>query len=111
MGVMFVYQDARSPVTTNYWSAIPYISISISLDLLLTFMIAVRLVVYVRNTRTAMGIVGIGGLCKAIVTMLVESSVIYAVTSLLFLVPWTAGNPTANIFLPILGHAQVRSFP
>ena len=111
MGVMFVYQDARSPVTTNYWSAIPYISISISLDFLLTFMIAVRLIVYVRNTRTAMGIAGIGGLCKAIVTMLVESSVIYAVTSLLFLVPWTTGNPTANIFLPILGHAQVRSFP
>ena len=109
MGAMMVYQSAQ--LTSSYWSAIPYFSISISLDLILTLMIVIRLVVYARNTRTAMGITGVGGLCKAIVTMLIESSIIYAVNSLLFIVPWVTKNYADDIFLPILGQAQVRSFP
>ena len=104
-----VYQSAQ--LTSSYWSAIPYFSISISLDLILTLMIVIRLVVYARNTRTAMGITGVGGLCKAIVTMLIESSIIYAVNSLLFIVLWATKNYADDIFLPILGQAQVRSFP
>ena len=108
MGVMLVYQSAQ--ITSNDWSAIPYFSISTSFDLLLTLMIAIRLVVYARNTRTALGIAGIGGLCMAIVTMLIESSMIYAVNSLFFIVTWATGSHAANVFLPIVGMAQVSSF-
>ena len=108
MGIMLVYQTAD--LTGGVWFGLPYFSIALSLNVLLTLMIVVRLILHTGNIRTSMGNSGTNGLYRVIVTMLVESSVIYAVTSLLFLVPWTAGNPTANIFLPILGHAQVRSF-
>ena len=54
---------------------------------------------------------GIGELYKAIVTMLVESSALYAVNSLLFIASWRAGNHAADIFVPMLAETQVRIFP
>jgi len=75
-------------------------------------MIVVRLVLHSRNIRTAMGTSnGVGGLYKAIVTMLIESSALYAVNSLLFVGTWGAGSGAADIFLPILAETQVRAFP
>ena len=81
MGIILVYQS--SELTAKVWSALPYFSISLSLNVLLTLMIVARLVLHTRNIRTSMGIAGIGGLCKVIITMLIESSVIYATSSLL----------------------------
>ena len=109
MGVMLIHQSSQ--VASDDWSAIPYFSISISLDLLLTLMIVIRLILFARNTRTAVGMVGIGELCRAIVTMLIESSTLYAVNSLLFVVSWATGSHAAQIFLPVLAETQVRAFP
>ena len=53
--------------------SIPHYSISISLNVLLTLMIVTRLVLHGRDIRTSMGIAGIGGLCRAVITMLIES--------------------------------------
>ena len=115
MGVMFIYQTSQP--NSSIWNSIainfglPYFSISISLNVLLTLMIVVRLALHSRNIRSAMGApVGISGLYKAIVTMLIESSALYAVNSLLFIGPWAAGNHAADIFLPILAETQVRVF-
>ena len=50
------------------------------------------------------------GLCqaiKAIVIMLVESSALYAVSSLLFIAPWGARSHIADAFWPILAETQV----
>ena len=109
MGTVFVYQLAQ--LTGSRWSVIPYLSISLSLNILLTLMIAIRLILHARNTRAALGITKIGGLCKAIVVMLVESCALYAVSSLLFIGPWGAGNNVANFFSALLGYTQVRAFP
>ena len=109
MGVMFVYQTAG--VTTNAWSVLPYLSISLSLNVLVTLVIIIRLILHAGNTRTALGGAGIGGLCKAIVVMLVESCALYAVSSLLFIGPLGAGSFIMNVFLPILAETQVRAFP
>jgi len=115
MGVMFIYQTSQP--NSSIWNSVainfglPYFSISISLNVLLTLMIVVRLALHSRNIRSAMGApVGISGLYKAIVTMLIESSALYAVNSLLFIGPWAAGNHAADIFLPILAETQVRVF-
>lgn len=55
---------------------------------------------------------GASGLYETIITVLVESCAIYAVTSLLFVVPWGAKSHVADIFLPILAEVQVRApFP
>ena len=109
IGIIFNYQNARVAGIT--WTAIPYFSISLSLNVLLTLMIVIRLILYARNTHTAMGLNGIGGLCKAIVTMLVESCALYAVSSLLVIGPWSANiNPITNFFLAVLPEIQVRAF-
>jgi len=113
MGVMFIYQTSQP--NSSIWNSIainfglPYFSISISLNVLLTLMIVIRLALHSRNIRAAMGApAGLSGLYKAIVTMLIESSALYAVNSLLFIGPWGAGNHAADIFLPILAETQVR---
>ena len=73
-------------------------------------MIVIRVVLYMRFIRTAKGSAGLDGLYKGIVTVLIESSALYAVNSLLFVGPWGAGNHASDIFLPILAQTQVRAF-
>ena len=51
------------------------------------------------------------GLHKTIVTVLIESSALYAVNSLLFVGPWGANSHVADIFLPILAETQVCTIP
>ena len=74
-------------------------------------MIAVRLILHARNTRAALGITGIGGLCRAVVMMLVESCALYAVNSLLVIGPLGAGNVTWSLFAATINEIQVRAFP
>jgi len=112
--VTLVYQG--SGVTNAVWGAFvshpttPYLSVSIPLNVLLTMMIVARLVLHSKNIRAAMGApAGIGGLYKTTITVLVESSALYAVSSLLVI--WDAGSRIAYIFLPILAETQVRAFP
>ena len=78
MGIIFVYQ-ARGP-TTIAWAAIPYSSPSLSLNILLTLMIVIRLTLHVRGVQAVMGGIGSGGLCKAIVTMFFESCAINTIS-------------------------------
>ena len=109
MGIVLVH--ANSELAVNAWAGLVYLSISFSLNVLLTLMIIIRIVLHVRNTRAAVGINGIGGLSKAIVTMLVESCALYAVSTLLVLGSLGAdngGSPITNFFLPILTQTQVR---
>ena len=115
MGVMFIYQTSKP--LNGLWSSVvvvfglPYFSISIALNILLTLMIVTRLILHARNIRTVTGTpTGIGGLYRATVTMLIESSALVAVNSLLFIGAWGAGNHAAEIFLAILAANQVRAF-
>ena len=88
-----------------------YISLSLALNVLLTSMIVVRLILYSRNVRAAMGSqTGIGGLYKSIATMLVESSALFTVSSVLVIGPWAATNAIANVFVRVLAETQVRAF-
>ena len=50
---------------------------------------------------------GAGGLYKVIVTMVIESSALYAVTFVPYIVPWSTKSGVQFIFLPILADAQV----
>jgi hypothetical protein len=50
-----------------------------------------------------------GELYRAIVTILVESSALYAVNSLLFIVPWSRESALTEFFFPILAETQVRA--
>ena len=87
---------------------IPYFSISMSLNILLTLMIVVRLALHNRRLRS----VQVGLVDKTYTTvsaMIIESSALYAVSSLLFIGPWAAKSWIAGVFSPILAETQVRA--
>ena len=87
-----------------------YFAVSLSLNVLLTFMIVIRLILHRRNIRNAMGAsAGAGRLYGAVITMLVESSTLYAVSFLLFFVPWAARFWVGSNFWAILLQVQVRA--
>ena len=96
-----------SSAVTNF--GLPCLSITISLNILLTLMIVIRLILHTRNIRTAMGITGIGGLSKAVVTMLVESCALHTMSSLFVFAPWAAGYHDVMSFVPIFTRTQVRA--
>ena len=112
VGIVFLYKTSQPNSVQNSLGAnfgIPYYSITVALNVLLTVIIATRLILHSKNIRNALGSpVGVGGLYKAIVTMLVESSALYAITSLLFIGPWAAQSWAADIFLPVVAQVQVR---
>lgn len=110
-GVVIVYYQVTQPATGE-WSAVaiafnyPYYSISLSLNVLLTLMITGRLLHQSRKIRSALG-PGNSGLYRTIITMLIESSALYAASSLLFLGPWAVLSWIGNAFFLILGEIQV----
>lgn len=116
MGIMLIYQSSRPESnlrnpTAIFDFAIPSYSISLSLNVLLTLMIVARLILHDRKFGKAMGAPATtGGLYNSIVTVLVESSALYAVSVLLFIGLWASNNPSANVFSPILAGTQVRPF-
>jgi len=93
---------------SNAQSTLPYLAISLSLNIILTLMIVVRLFLLDRSVRaTTQSPGGISGLYKTISTMLIESSALFAVSSLLVIVPLAAGNLVAKTFYAILAQTQV----
>ena len=116
MGVVFIYQSSRArnvimDASRIMTFGIPFFSISFSLNILLTLMIVARLILHNRNLREAFGPSnGATGLYKAIGTMLVESCALFAVNSVLFIGPWSAGSPAQFIFFPVLAGTQVGYF-
>lgn len=108
-GVLSLYQRLGRGNLTGV-TEIVYFSISLSLNLLLTLMIIVRLVLHSRNIRKAIGASsGAHGLYAAVVTMLVESSALYATTFLLYMVPIATSSYVSYIFSAALGDTQVRA--
>jgi len=91
---------------------IAYHSVTLSLNVFLTIMIVVRLVLRSRGVQIATkSTAGFGGLYKTIATMLVESSALFAVSSLLVIGTLIPKSPLMDLFLPILAQTQVRTFP
>ena len=114
MGIMLIDQIARPH--DKFWSSvdtdfgIPYFSISLAINSVLTLMIVIRLVMHSRNVRNAMGAQATGttGLYTTINTFLIESSALYTLTFLLFVVPWGVTSYVEYIFFPLLAQIQVR---
>ena len=109
MGIVFIYQSAAAYALQ--WSALPYYSISLSLNVILTLMIIIRIILHARHARTAAGTTGTAGLYHSIITMLIESCALYSVSLLLVIGPWGAENPVTNFFLAVLPETQVRALP
>lgn len=106
MGIMHVFiASARIALHTSVDIDTSYYLICLSLNMLLTLMIIARLILHSRKIRHTTGTSD--GLYSNIVTMLVESYALYAVTLLSYIVPLALANWAAAIFWGILGNVQV----
>ena len=73
-------------------------------------MIVIRLVRHRRNIRKALGTTtGASGLYDTLITMLVESCALYAVSYILFIAFFNTTSPIQDIFSQILTGTQVRA--
>ena len=104
-GILWSYHGAgQGPESLGIYIK-AYISICVSLNVLITLMIIMRLALHSRNIRNAIGASpGLGGLYTAVITMLVESSALNAVGYLLYIV---SNSPHKFFFTPPLGEIQV----
>ena len=114
VGIELVYYQATHSVCTVWRSTpinvgIPY-SISVSLDVLLTLMIAIRFALLSREIRRLMNApFKFGEVYKAIIAILGESLALYAITFLLWIGTWAVNNPVQHFFFQILAQTQVRA--
>ncbi|KAH8109253.1 hypothetical protein DFH11DRAFT_1843271 [Phellopilus nigrolimitatus] len=113
MGIMVLFQSSRpganlwSKVSVNF--GVPYFSLSMALNILVTLLIATRLLLYRRKLHRTLGPEQVAAVpYVTIAAMIVESSMLYAVFSLLFIGPYGANSQISHIFLPIL--SQVQSY-
>jgi hypothetical protein len=91
-------------LTVNW--TIPYFSLSLALNILVTIAIVARLLLYRHRITRALGPAH-GSQYAGIATMIIESAAIYSSFSLLFLIPFALNNPISAIFLQALGNVQV----
>ena len=114
-GIMITISQARGlggfRVTTPVDLGLLHVSISVSLNILLTLMITTRLLLHGRNIRAATGCpAGTSRLYKIIATMFIESSALFSVNVLLMIGLWAAGSGATDLFPAIVAETQVRSF-
>ena len=102
------YTDTSVNITT------PYVSICLSLNILLTLMIVLRLMVHIRRVRSATGASdGSSGLhttAATVIMMLIESYALYAGVFLAYIIPFALDSWAATLFTGLIGTAQVRVF-
>lgn len=108
-GIMWLLQDfVFSPWSSAgaiNWT-IPFFSLSLSLNILLTIAIVLRLLLFRRHIVSVLG-QGHGRQYTSVAAMIVESASIFSVFSLLFLVPFALNNPLNGLFFSPLGGVQV----
>ena len=113
MGTLLTYKtsqlgtSARNAVAVSNFG-VPYFFTSASLNVLLTLMIVIRLSLHGRKFRNSMDApTRSNGPYKAIITILIQSSALYAVAILLFIGPWSVSVYIDDVFFPLLAEIRV----
>ncbi|PSS05386.1 hypothetical protein PHLCEN_2v3875 [Hermanssonia centrifuga] len=112
LSIIGVYQTAVPG--NNIWSQVsisfllPYLSISISLTIILTLLIVGRLLYTTRLVKTAMG-EDHAKMYTSTAALIVESAAPYAFTSILFIIVFARGSNVQNLILPILAQVMCIS--
>ncbi|KAF8997019.1 hypothetical protein BDQ17DRAFT_1391962 [Cyathus striatus] len=110
MGILYLIQ-VGAPLGSP-WSNNPinytllYASISLTLNMFITVMIVVRLLVYRRRLLNTLGGEH-GTVYLSVTTILIESAALYAMFSLMFLIPFGLKSAFANIMLQALSEIQI----
>lgn len=110
MGTLLLTQVSQPGL--SIWSnssvnfALTYFSVSLTLNILTTVLILVRLFQYRYEMTRSLGKAH-GKYYTSVAAMLVESASLYAACSLLFLVPYVLNHPLQNIFMQVLSQVQI----
>ncbi|KAG1850819.1 hypothetical protein DFJ58DRAFT_793205 [Suillus subalutaceus] len=113
LGVLFLYQIS-SPSSSPYSAAgttvnftFPYFFFELATNIMVTILIVFRLYFY--RLHTKQGLSGPEHVAEhtSVESMIVESAAIYSTFSLLFLIPFATKSPVANVFMQVLGEAQL----
>ncbi|KAK0223736.1 hypothetical protein IW262DRAFT_1458770 [Armillaria fumosa] len=114
MGSLFLYQALRPGASLfNHLSVnfgVPYFSLTAGLNVLISSLIVVQWLMFRREVKRVLGHdYAVFSPYVAAGPLLIESSLIYAVNSIIFVVPYGLGSHVANIFLPLQALAPVLS--
>ncbi|KAH8809647.1 hypothetical protein DL96DRAFT_1717163 [Flagelloscypha sp. PMI_526] len=105
MGCLFLFQLFKSnvletSVANTNWT-LPYLALSLSLNVLLSLAIVGRLLLFRYRVSKALGN-GYGGNYTSIASIIIESAGFHALLALLFIIPYGIGSSVAIVFLPLL---------
>ena len=114
LGIANIYYDLglRYYTITATDISTSYFSVCLSLNVLLTLMIVLRLAVHIRNVRKVTGASdgssGLHTVTATVVVMLIESYALYAGVLLAYTIPWAMESWVTTLFAGALGPVQVR---
>jgi len=109
MSILTIYQTAQPGA--SLWSqsavsfAVPYWSLSISLNILVTIGIVYRLISMMKKVRTALS-KSHAKMYTSISAMVIESAALYSITGMIFIICYARLSNVQNIVLPILGQVM-----
>ncbi|KAJ7593745.1 hypothetical protein C8J56DRAFT_777715 [Mycena floridula] len=112
LGSLFLYAGTKAGsslfahLTVGF--GVPYFTISAALNFLITTLITTRLL-RARWHLTRANVATSDNSYVSISAMIIESSMLYAVISICFVIPFGLNNHVASIFLPLQGLAPVIS--
>ncbi|KAG9312275.1 hypothetical protein JVU11DRAFT_7579 [Chiua virens] len=106
----FVLNSSNQTLYSNLAekAVIPFFTLSVTLNVLATAFIAIRLLTFKRLMERSLGTKATQkSPYTSIATMLIESSALYATWSLVYIIVYAVSNPGQNIMLMTLGNVQV----
>jgi len=108
MGIMFLIQvSTTNPYVTNGVNfTLPYLSLSLALNIILTITIVLRLLTFRYRVVSVLG-PKYGTQYTSIAAMIIESAALYSAVSITFLVLFGVGNAVSQVFLQSLIQFQV----
>jgi hypothetical protein len=111
MGTLWTLQSSQPGL--SLYSALPmaygtsYYAISLSVNILLTILIAARLLMYRRRAMLAALPHGHATHYVSLAAIFVESAALYSIVALAFIISYALNNPINQIFLCMASSAQV----
>lgn len=111
MGIMWLLQVTTfSPYfsSTNINYTVPYLSLSLALNIIITIVIVLRLLTYRRRISKVLGS-SYGTQYTSIAAMIIESAALYSAFSVAFLTLFLLNNPISETFIEALTQVQVST--
>lgn len=112
IGTLWTLQSSQPGL--SLFSALPqaygtaYLAISLSVNIILTILIAIRLLLYRRTIMASMPD-DRGSDYTSLATIIIESASLYSVFALIFLITYAVNNPINSVFLTVASSSQVSS--